>query len=281
MLKILIGLLIILANIFNFEPALAQVNTLRVEQEGKLLVPADQVEAVWQYLQSEPFDPNFSVSSSEEIFSDTYYDTPKLQLLDQQFSVRHRGRQNLTNPEDRKSERELVQIKLSGIDTNQLNRGEYKFEVDLSQAGISDQHPLLAIIKKDQRNEFIDQLNQLQTPVNSLRPILQLSDRRRRIYISRNETPVMTLSLDQVASKRLWAKAEFIELETELNEITYTESNDTDRQVLNALNVKIMNQIMKRFPEIKPDPTPKYNKAFDLLEAKIPWFRFLIRWGLV
>ena len=263
-------------------PALAQEG-LRIEQEGKLLVPRDQVEVVWQFLQDRYLsDPDFTATASTEVFTDTYYDTPRLELLEKSNSVRHRQRENLTNPEDRKSGRELVQIKLSRVDSNALNRGEYKYEVDLENAAISELHPLLAIIKKGEaKNDFIARLRDLSIEAPRLRPIMIMTDTRNRIYLSQNSLSTLTISLDQVSVKRLWAKIEFTEIETELNEITYTQSEETKRKEMDASNQKIITAILDQFPQISVDLAPKYNKAFNLLEKRLPFFRLLIRWGLI
>jgi hypothetical protein len=91
----------------------------------------------------------------------------------------------------------------------------------------------------------------------------------------------MTISLDQVTAKRLWARVEFTEIETELNEIGYTESDAATRTEMDGINQKIIAEIMAQFPEITLNQAPKYNKTFNLLEQKVPFYRFLTRWGLI
>lgn len=274
-------LILALGMLVNVRPLLAQDSSLRIEQEGKLLVPQEKAEMVWQWLQKlNQSDPSLTTNSSEEKFTDTYYDTQKLQLLDKQNSVRHRQRENITNPADRKSGQELVQIKLSNIDNNQLNRGEYKYEVDLTNQ-FPNQHPLIGIIKKAQRDDFINQLADIGIKASSLRPILVLNDYRKRLYFEKDGKPFISISLDQAQTNKWWLKVKFTEIESELNEITYTENDEIGRKYMETVNHRIIEEIKTQFPEIVTDLKPKYNKAFDALEKKIPFFRFLISWGII
>ena len=95
---------------------------MRIEQEDKLLVPEARKDEVWEYIRTRltedkefllSLDPKFTSKWSEELFHDTYFDTPSMQLHAMQSGVRHRKRENLTNPDDVKSGRELMQIKLN------------------------------------------------------------------------------------------------------------------------------------------------------------------------
>lgn len=273
------------------QPLMAAENTLRIEQEEKLLVPQEKANEVWMWLRENyienqealsRLDPTITAYANEEKFKDNYFDTPDLRLLKKQNSVRHRQRENLTNPEDRKSGRELVQIKLSNISDNQLNRGEYKYEVDLSKGPAPDKNILVGIIKKgNQRDDFINRLLELEIKPDSLRPILILNDFRQRIYFAKDAKPYISISFDQVTVKRWWVKVQFTEIEPELNEITYTENDEAGKKEMENINHQIIASIKQQFPEIVTDLTPKYNKAFDGLEKKIPGLRWLIRWGLL
>lgn len=284
-------LLLALIALFSIQPLKAAENTLRIEQEGKLLVPQEKANEVWQWLRENyvdnhealnRLDPTLTVYADEENFRDNYFDTPTLQLLNKQNSVRHRQRENLTNPEDRKSGRELVQIKLSNISDNQLNRGEYKFDVDLSKGPEPDKNLLVGIIKKgNQRDDFISRLMELEIKPEALRPILIVNDFRQRIYFEKDTKAYISISFDQVTVKRWWAKVQFTEIEPELNEVTYTENDEAGRKEMENINHQIIASIKQRFPEIVTDLTPKYNKSFNGLEKKIPGFRWLIRWGLL
>ena len=50
---------------------------------------------------------------------------------------------------------------------------------------------------------------------------------------------------------------------------------------MESINKMIVDDILKQFPGIKRDLTPKYNKAFSYFEEKIPFLRLLIRFNLI
>lgn len=263
----------------------------RIEQEDKLVVPIDKADKVWKFLQEnyvldqeklKKIDSLLISYSTEEIFIDTYYDTSSLKFLNEQNSVRHRKRQNLTNPEDNKNNKELVQIKISNISDNALNRGEIKFDVSYPNniQNTEDWHPLVGIIAKNDRANFKKYFEQIGINPLSLKPVLTLTDNRRRIYINRDKQPFIALSLDDSVSKIWWAKARFIEIETELNEITYTQADSETRKSMEEINHKIIEEIKQKYSSIVSDPTPKYNKAFNQLSSQIPFLRWLIRLGI-
>lgn len=267
-------------------------DAMRIESEDKLSVPSEQAEATWRFLYDffigdgsalRAIDASFSAYMSEEAFVDTYFDTPELALLGRQSSVRHRRRTNLTDPNDKKSGRELVQIKVNAISDNALHRGEYKFEVVYHHKfkSMEDKHPVLGLIKRGDRVAFKQTLAKLDIEAADLQPILTLTQRRRRIYISYNNAPFMTLSLDEVRSEALWAKIQFVELEPELNEIAYTEGDAILRNYMDEIAAKVTAGVRAGLPYLQRDLTPKYNKAFEALASKIPFYRFLVRHGLI
>ena len=263
-------------------------NQLRIEQEDKITVPLEKEEEVWNFLFAQfiadtvalkKLDPHFTAYFNEERFADTYFDTPSLQLYAMQSGVRHRRRVNLTNASDRKSGRELMQIKVNSISANTLERGELKYGIRRSTEYKTpeDGHPMLGIVKPSHREDFKEQLIKLGLDPYSMRPILTVHDSRRRIYIQRDRKTIMSISLDHVISRRLSAKAEFVEIEPELNEIVFTEADSATRNYMEETNAKICTMIEARFPEVKRDLTPKYNKSFDALATRISFFRYLVR----
>lgn len=266
---------------------------LRLENEDNLSVPDAQVSKLWQYLNDNfvasrdflaSLDLNLTTSQSDEEFTDQYFDTAKLELLALKDGVRHRYRFNDTNPEDKKSGRELVQAKISNIDDNAHNRGELKFSVASAPAqpkSQADTHSLLRLLSPDDRLALEKALREIKIMPASLRPILTNVQKRRRIYINLGDLPFMTLSLDNVRSRRWWFKTEYNQLEIELNEITYTAANGPEREFMRQTSEQIVGRIIAAFPELKQDLTPKYNKSWNNLDAKIPWFRFLVRIGIM
>lgn len=266
-------------------------NVLRIEQEDKLTVPPGQAAAVWNFLHDylvkdttalKQLDPNFTSFYYVEDFTDTYYDTPDLQMLAKQGGVRHRRRVNLSNPNDRKSGRELMQIKLNNITGNQLDRGELKYTIEYPQEikTAEDTHPLLGIVKPSHREDLKQQLAKLGVEAYAMRPILTIRDLRKRVYIYRNKKPFMSISHDSVTSEMMWAKFAIVEIEPELNEIGYTEADSTTRARMEAIGTRISDMLMAKFPELKRELTPKYGKAFNAFEDQIPFLRFLVKMNM-
>jgi len=263
------------------------VDKLRIEQEDKLWVPRDQSEAVLNFLKEfllkstnlHQLDPLFASYMNVEDFTDLYFDTPSLQLLAMQSGVRRRGRVNLTNPNDPKNGRELMQMKINNISANQLERGEIKFEIDYPTEikSADDSHPMLGMVKRSQRKEFKERLMKLGLDPYSMRPILTLRDLRTRFYILRNGKPFMSISHDQARSSLMWAQYNFVEIEPEANEIAFTEADAATRAYMTKINAQVASAIKQKFPGIKTNLTPKYNKAFHALEEQIPQLRFLVR----
>ncbi len=269
----------------------AGYNRLRVEQESKLLVPSERAEEVWKFLHDryatdgaafKQLDPLFASYYNEEQFTDTYFDTPDLKLLARESGVRHRRRINLTNPDDRKSGRELMQIKLNDLSRNALERGEIKFEIKrpANKQSPEDNHPMLGMVKSSQREEFKQRLRDIGLDPLTMKPVLTVHDLRQRIYITRDGKPFMSISLDNASSGIWWAATKFVEIEPELNEIVFTEADQETKQYMETILHTITREIQQQFPFIENNLTPKYNKSFQNLETQLPFLRFLVRWNL-
>ncbi len=264
---------------------------IRIEQEDKLLVPAEKVDEVWAFLQDRfvrdvdfirSLDPGFTSSWSEELFHDTYFDTPTLQLHAKRSGVRHRTRVNLSNPADRKSGRQLMQIKRNDISDNRLERGEIKFDIEhlAHPNSQEDRHPMLGLVKGEHRDLFKKRLAEMGLDPQTMKPILTVRDVRRRVYILSEGKPFMSVSFDMASSGIWWAETQFCEIEPELNEIGFTEAKPEKRAYMETVLHRVVGEILTRFPEIKRDLNPKYNKAFDRLEAQIPFLRTVVKLGM-
>lgn len=267
-------------------------NVLRIEQEDKLTVPPELAEEVWNFLHHwlvedteslKQLDPLFTSYWHDELFTDTYFDTPALDVLAAQGGVRHRRRVNLTDPDHRKSGRELMQIKINDLSQNALERGEFKFEIAYPEKVRShdDMHPMLGLVEVSQRASFKTRLQNLGLDPGSMRPILTIHDRRRRIYILRDQQPFMSISHDSATANLLWSQWQLFEIEPELNEIPYTEGDAATRDRMTEIGARISAAITERFPQIQRDLRPKYNKAFDHFQSQIPGLRLLVRMNLL
>jgi hypothetical protein len=263
-------------------------DNMRIEQEEKLLVPMEIADEVLAFLKRRyvedtarlaELDPRFGASFQEEDFTDVYFDTPSLQLLALESGVRHRTRVNLTNPEHRKSGRELMQLKYNNISSNALERGEVKFAIERKRrpGNPEDAHPMLGIVQDSHRAPFKKRLVEWGLDPQAMRPILTVRDLRTRVYITKEGQPFLSISFDQARSQLLWAETHFVEIEPELNEIAFTDADPEARRYMESILTAIVNDIRATYPQIQSNLHPKYNKSFSALEAQIPFLRTLVR----
>lgn len=263
-------------------------NVLRIEQEDKLWVPLDKADEVWAFMEQrfvkdkeylKSLDPEFDSYWYLEEFWDTYYDTPTFQLIEKQSGVRHRRRINLTNPEHNKSGRELMQIKINDLNSNALNRGELKYDIEppLQKETQDDMHPMIGLVKPKHRVDFISRLRAMDLDPYSMREVLTVHDMRSRIYITKNKQPFMSISFDRADTSTWWAKYNFVEIEPELNEIPYTEGDAATRQYMEKVLGQVVSEIRTQFPFIEQNLTPKYNKSFNALKERLPFFPLLVK----
>lgn len=266
----------------------AGFNKLRVEREDKLQVPVDKADEVWAFLEEryvkdtanlKRMDPLFSSYWHLEEFWDTYFDTPDVKLLAIKSGVRHRRRINHSDPSHVKSGRQLLQVKVNDPDPASLNRGEYKYAIEPPQKikSFDDEHPVLGMVKRSQREDLKARLTNLGIDVYALRPVLTVHDMRSRIYIKKAGQPFMSISFDRADTRLWWMQHHFIEIEPELNEIPYTDGSAETRTYMEEVLDQVVSDIRGRFPEIQQDLTPKYNKSFLALQERFSLFPFLVR----
>ena len=265
----------------------------RIEQEDKIWVPLDKADEVWEYLYNKyvvdpqgakNLDPLFTTYHYDEQFADTYFDTPDLKLLSMQSGVRHRRRVNLTNPDDPKSGREAMQVKLNNISDKALERGEIKFDIEYPRKlkHPDDNHAMLGIVQDNDRQEFKQVLTSLDLDPYSMQPVLTVHDFRRRIYFahesfSEHGTAFLSISFDNASANMWWATTKFVEIEPELSEIEFTMADDKTKKYMEDILQEISDDLYQQFPYLERNLTPKYNKSFNFLEEKLPFFELLIK----
>ncbi len=273
--------------------ALANLGGGRLENEIKLDVPAEIHDAVWAYLQERYANPEFldplvpgggrfETTFSTEIFYDQYFDTRDLALLDNENGLRHRRRYFPDNAAHEKHGRELVQLKLNRGDEENLTRTEIKFDVSSSGAvkNQQDLHPLLRLVQGKERFRLVRTLEAFGIDPEGFEPVIELKQVRRRVYVSNDGEPFATLTIDTVSAWKWLRSASFYELELELNEIGYTDGSADERRAMEAVNAFLMQDLLERFPQIRQDQTPKYNKVFNQLAGRILFLRPSIAIGV-
>jgi hypothetical protein len=250
------------------------VGVMRIENEMKIGVPDSLVEKVWAYLMEryiprprflEPPGLVFGAKASDEYFTDVYMDTPELFFLGIKSAVRHRSREIPGDSLNRKDGRQLMQIKLNGLNTgDSTSRGEIKFQIRYYEPSRrhDDSHPVLGIIKRDERPLFAARMAELGVNPLDLRPILTIEQRRRRVYVYDDNGIFLSLTLDNTSTRKWWMREAFTEIELELNEIAYTSAGPQTRKFLEGLNERIREDLVAHFPTLVQNQTPKYNKMY-------------------
>jgi hypothetical protein len=247
-------------------------NILRIENEIKLAVPDKLSSQLWDYLQTKYNNENlflkktdnaFNTKTASDVFIDQYYDNDDFQLLKFQNGVRHRKRIVLTDSLSSKNNKELMQIKINNISENDLSRGEYKYPIKhyKNAKDTYDTHPFLGIVKRKKRRLLVERIKQYNINAYELHPTIRVEQNRNRIYIFKDTLAFATITLDEVTSAYQDKSCKFTELELELNEILYTNSNGEERKKMELLNEEIKQDILTQFPDIVQDQTPKYNKS--------------------
>ncbi|MCK5518716.1 MAG: CYTH domain-containing protein [Alphaproteobacteria bacterium] len=282
-----------MVSIFCF-PNIAKGRTkVRIENEFKLSVPDDRLEAVRMYLREmygssngsilREFGNDFTSRISDERFIDRYFDTPDLYFISAESGVRHRQHWNLSDPSNyRKEGKQLLQLKLSQPnDYNSLNRTEIKFKINRHRKVkfSLNRHPLLDLVKQKDRSVLISFLKQFNIDAHEMRTTITVEQRRWRIYIFRKDSKFITFTLDEVKSRwNIW-RIKFVELEIELNEIAYTKATTSDRAEMEQFSHRIVDDLLVAFPSIEQNQTPKYNKVFHAFSERIPNFRSIVFYG--
>lgn len=271
---------------------------VRTQNDLVITFPNDKADEIWKYLKDKYSTHNeflkqkfpgynFTVAIEEDNFSDDYFDNNNLDLFNKQNSVRHRFRTSLTNPDDRKSGRELMQMKLSHDVNNAIVRDQLKWNLTIKTnqgkniATPEDASALISLIKPNQRTDFENAVYKLAIDPFKLKKILTIQQRRRRLYVSWEGQSIVTLSVDEGTSKLLWSTAKFSEMEQQLSEIAYTQADNATQKAEIEIRAAIVDDLQQKFPFIKRSGEPKYNTVFNFFEKRIPFLRTLIKWNLL
>ncbi|OGE76817.1 MAG: hypothetical protein A3C85_02610 [Candidatus Doudnabacteria bacterium RIFCSPHIGHO2_02_FULL_48_21] len=284
------ALVLFFAFLFVFQAFVVSAqDDVRIEDDFNLAYPEGNSDEIFNYLKSRYVDDNrevrnlgldFSSSYGDEDFTDTYFDTRNLDLYQRKGGLRYRVRSDRL---DSRAHKELVQLKLSGDDKladtgNVDSRNEIKFEMPEGSAG----QPSLTRLTAGQTDELKLHLTTLGVDYSDLRPILTIQQRRRRVYINRNDAThglnnatFISFSVDD-AQSQLWTRsASFSQMEVELNEMAYTGADDATRLKMQELQDTMIRDLKDHFNYLEDDTTIKYTKMFDLLEDRLPFLKWL------
>ena len=161
----------------------------------------------------------------------------------------------------------MIQLKLPDTDSTGVARREIKFK-PYPKPKKSDRkamHPFWKYVKPKNRDEINFHLSRFGVSGDELDMSVKVNQLRRRVYISKENEAIMTITLDHVASA-YFPYPYYVEMELEINEVRFTKATEEERHVLEILNTKVKQTIMSQFENIKQDQTPKYNKMHNLLQ---------------
>jgi hypothetical protein len=272
-------------------------DSARVDSQITYSIPEGKAEEVYQYLKkkyagqphvlTEEF-PGLNLSggkmSDESLFVDVYYDTPNLDLYKTRNSVRFRTRVNTTNPDDRKSGRQLVQVKVTPPGQFEM-RSELKFKVETpkkpSALSETQARSLLGVVDSDQREDLARTFIDAEINPFTLRHVFTISQMRKRVYIEWDGKGIMTFSIDTGSASVLWATGRYSSVDMAITEIAYTEGNEEKRKTLWAIRDAFIADLKKQFDGLSQTSDSKYGLVMERLAASIPGLPRMIRYNLV
>lgn len=267
-------------------------NKVRIENEYKLTLPVDKIDELWAYLSSKyanneelflkKYDRSFSTKLSTELFDDVYFDTASKDMLNMQGGIRRRTRFIPDDIDNKKHGRSLLQIKLNRKGERASNRSEVKFPVNpkLALGQGNSNGPLALLVKDKHKRNFIERVKEIGINPMELKEMLTIDQVRRRVYISNSEGPFATITLDEVTSHKWWVDVKIAEVELELNENKYTDSNSKQQEIMQEVNDILLNDLQKKFDWVSVDQTPKYNKVYNAM-SEHSFFAFLHKIGII
>jgi len=268
----------------------------RVDSQVTLRIPDGQADAVYEYLKAKYVGQDHVLAerfpdihlqgqqmSDVSLFTDEYYDTPSLDLDKNKNSVRHRSRNNTTNPADRKSGRELVQVKVTPPGEFTL-RTELKYEVEDPSKGKKtkdDSHPLIRLIADDQRDDFKKVFSDAGIEPYSLQHVFTIHQTRKRGYLNWDDKNIFSFSVDTGSARILWAEGTFSSVDLGLVEIAYTEADAARREMMWQIRVAIIEDLKAHFPSLVQTTDSKYSIVLAQLRERLPSISTLVRFGLI
>jgi len=241
----------------------------RLENEYKLSIPQEDVEDLWNYLQDEFCKDNLTISGhilkgvkSVEKFKDVYFDNEDLDLIRHNIGLRYRKRYK-----DGVLLKTLIQLK-TPYSSDAVVRNEFKFEpVHKKNTDIDARHPLLKYLDKSSLESLQFELSPYKLRPKNLSKSVNLEQVRSRIYLSDNQgVSVATLTLDEVTNY-FFPYQTYAEMELEINEVRYTNAQESEKKMLVDINEYLKNSIQGKFLNLEIDQRPKYNKMKELIEA--------------
>jgi hypothetical protein len=235
----------------------------RLEDDKNFPVPSDRAEMVWRALRQK-FKNGFTVDGesfrtvvSVERFSDEYFDSSDLKLVNRWVSLRHRKRVG-----ENGAKKQLIQVKITPFEGSaplDEARNERKFEVASSY---NERGDFLERVKKKDVQRFNETMKELGVAPNTLVPSMVITQERRRVYFRKGDVQYFTATLDLATGNRWPFHPKLTQLEFEISEKVNTAASEHDRLVLQKLRSEII-RIAGIDESAIVDPRPKVVHMFD------------------
>lgn len=268
----------------------------RVDSQITLAIPEGQADEVYRYLRDTYVDhstllkqafPELNLAGENKIdvseFTDQYYDTADLDLYKTLNSSRYRFRINTTDPEDAKSGRELVQIKVTPPGKFIL-RTEVKFKVKHHKSARKDVplynvSSIITLVESEQLDDFEQAFKAVGINPYSLEHILTTVQKRSRVYLDLNDKNFLSFSVDEGYAGKLWARAKYSSVDIGLVEKVYTPASAPERKLMWGIREVVLQDLLRKFPGLTQTTASKYNIVLDQIKNQIPYFEFLLKYG--
>lgn len=267
-------------------------DSARVDSQITFRIPDGEAGAVYEYLKAKyvgqsgvlrerfpDLDLHGQPMSDVSLFTDEYFDTPTLTLFRTRNSARHRTRINTTDPDDRKSGRELVQVKVTPPGQFTL-RNEFKYKVKPPSErakSFDDVHPLIRLVSKSQREDFKRVFREADIDPYSLSHVFTIQQTRSRGYLNWGDTNILSFSVDEGSASALWAEGRFASVDLGLVEVAYTEADEAKRQKMWEIRDAVVEDLLARFPRLVQTTNSKYGLVLSQIIRQRPLLPVLFR----
>jgi hypothetical protein len=259
----------------------------RVDAQITLNIPVEHAQEVYHYLRATYADsdafvkknfPGMALKGQTRVdiskFMDEYYDTPNFDFYKNNSSIRHRKRESTTDETDRKSGRELVQIKYTPPGRFE-HRTEVKFNVEPSaEPGVA------GLVQEDQREDFKRAIAKIGFDAATLKHVLTNHQTRSRVYVDWDGKGFISMSTDEYVAGFLWAEARLASVDIGLQENDFTEADDAKRQKMWETRDVMIKDLLRQFPYLTQNSDEKYSLLVSKL-AEDPWYKLFGKLHLV
>jgi hypothetical protein len=257
------------------DPAVAHprgVRTVALENpQLRIRVPTDSAMAVWDWLQRRYLEPSFLNSGGREFTAasdvqnriDVWFDDRELTLLANESGLRLRR-----EAPDGAPGAETVALQLRWTRPSAEHRRGVEADFAIDAATTSRRHaPLLAHLAGEQRAVARRCMTELGIDPQTLAPVLTVQQVRHRILLRDQDGPFATVAMTRCSCRQSDCKLEWYEFDSELDALRFGPADDAARAAMLATATRIELDLRAQFPDLEPETTLAYVRAFREVEA--------------